>query len=50
MRFGLKKNDKNAFFINPRVWLTRNHMSFLIDNLQFYLQVTLLFLNRFKNY
>lgn len=26
--------------IDPSIWLTRNHMSFLIDNLQFYLQVT----------
>jgi hypothetical protein len=28
--------------IDPRIWLTRNHMSFLIDNLQFYLQADVL--------
>ncbi|CAF0716055.1 unnamed protein product, partial [Brachionus calyciflorus] len=37
MRMGTKTNK-----INPRVWLTRNHMSFLIDNLQFYLQADVL--------
>jgi gamma-tubulin complex component 4 len=28
--------------IDPKIWLTRNHMSFLIDNLQFYLQADVL--------
>lgn len=28
--------------IDPKIWLTRNYMSFLIDNLQFYLQADVL--------
>lgn len=28
--------------VEPRVWLTRNYMSFLVDNLQFYLQADVL--------
>lgn len=28
--------------IDPKIWLTRNHMSFLVDNLQFYLQADVL--------
>jgi hypothetical protein len=38
MRTSTKKIEKQ-FQINQNVWLTRNHMSFLIDSFQFYLQV-----------
>lgn len=38
MRLDVKKKSK----ISSNVWLTRNHMSFLIDNLQFYLQADVL--------
>lgn len=38
MRTSSKKIEKNNQ-INQKVWLTRNHMSFFIDNFQFYLQV-----------
>jgi hypothetical protein len=34
-------NKEKRVQVNQKVWLTRNHMSFLIDNLQFYLQVML---------
>ena len=44
-----KKSDKNSKNVakkepdvDARVWLTRNYMSFLIDNLQFYLQADVL--------
>jgi gamma-tubulin complex component 4 len=33
--------------IDPQVWQTRNHMSFLIDNLQFYLQVDIFTQNNY---
>ncbi len=39
MRTSSKENQFKK--INPTIWLTRNHMSFLIDNLQFYLQVSI---------
>ena len=35
-----KRIKKSA--IDPKIWLTRNYMSFLIDNLQFYLQADVL--------
>ena len=38
MRTSSKKIEQK-FQIGQKVWLTRNHMSFLIDNFQFYLQV-----------
>lgn len=37
MRLGGKKLTQT---IDSKIWQTRNHMSFLIDNLQFYLQVS----------
>ena len=44
-----KKSDKDSKSVvkkepevEPRVWLTRNYMSFLVDNLQFYLQADVL--------
>jgi hypothetical protein len=45
----VNKCDKNSKLlvkkepdVDARVWLTRNYMSFLIDNLQFYLQADVL--------
>ena len=37
----IQKNIKQLKLIDfePKVWFARNHMTFLIDNLQFYLQV-----------